>query len=57
MDVGSATLLGWVFHGRLGPYMTGLHGAFGVGAFLSPTSTPHDAALHAPLRGLPGAAG
>jgi phytoene synthase len=28
-----------------------------VGAFLSPTSTPHDAALHAPLRGLPGAAG
>lgn len=36
MDVGSTTLLGWVFYGRLGPYVAGLHFSFGLGAFIAP---------------------
>jgi FHS family Na+ dependent glucose MFS transporter 1 len=36
LDVGSNTLLVWVYRDRVGPYMNGLHFAFGVGAFLSP---------------------
>lgn len=36
LDVGSNTLIAWVFGKRLGPYLSGLHFAFGVGAFLAP---------------------
>jgi FHS family Na+ dependent glucose MFS transporter 1 len=39
VDVGGNTLLVWAFseqRDRVGPYMNGLHFAFGVGAFLSP---------------------
>ena len=36
LDVGANALLVWI-HGReVGPYMNGLHAAFGVGAFLAP---------------------
>jgi fucose permease len=36
VDVGSNTLLVWMFRERVPPYMNTLHLAFGVGAFLSP---------------------
>ncbi len=36
LDVGGNTLLVWVHRHKVGPYMNGLHFAFGVGAFLSP---------------------
>jgi MFS transporter, FHS family, Na+ dependent glucose transporter 1 len=36
VDVGSNSLITWVFHGRLGPYLSGLHFSFGVGAFAAP---------------------
>jgi FHS family Na+ dependent glucose MFS transporter 1 len=36
MDVGSNTLLVWVCHNDVGPYMIGLHFAFALGAFLGP---------------------
>lgn len=36
LDVGGNTLLVWVHHHRVGPFMNGLHFFFGVGAFLSP---------------------
>jgi len=36
VDVGSNTLLVWVHHDRVGPFMNGLHFFFGIGAFLSP---------------------
>ena len=36
LDVGSNTLLTWLFPTGLGPWMNGLHFFFGVGAMLSP---------------------
>ncbi len=36
IDVGSNTLLVWAYRERVGPYMNGLHFAFGLGAFLAP---------------------
>lgn len=36
LDVGGNTLLVWVHGRQVGPYMNGLHFAFGVGALLSP---------------------
>jgi len=36
LDVGCNTLLLWVHNETVGPYMNGLHAAFGVGAFISP---------------------
>ncbi|MBL8056105.1 MAG: MFS transporter [Anaerolineales bacterium] len=36
IDLGSNTLLVWTYRDRVGPYMNGLHFAFGVGAFLAP---------------------
>jgi FHS family Na+ dependent glucose MFS transporter 1 len=36
MDVGSNTLIVWVFHDKVGPYLNGLHFCFGLGAFLGP---------------------
>jgi FHS family Na+ dependent glucose MFS transporter 1 len=36
MDVGSNTLLIWVCHEEVGPYMIGLHFSFALGAFLGP---------------------
>lgn len=36
LDVGGNTLLVWVHGDQVGPFMNGLHLAFGVGAFLSP---------------------
>jgi len=36
LDVGGNTLLVWVHLDRVGPFMNGLHLAFGLGAFLSP---------------------
>ena len=35
-DVGTNTLIVWAYGDGVGPYMNGLHFAFGVGAFLSP---------------------
>jgi MFS transporter, FHS family, Na+ dependent glucose transporter 1 len=36
MDLGGNTLLMWVHRSQVGPFMNGLHFAWGVGAFLSP---------------------
>jgi FHS family Na+ dependent glucose MFS transporter 1 len=36
MDLGCNTLLMWVHRGQVGPFMNGLHFAWGLGAFLSP---------------------
>lgn len=36
IDVGSNTLIVWVFEKKVGPYLSGLHFAFGVGAFAAP---------------------
>lgn len=36
IDVGSNTLIVWAFHGRVGPFLSGLHFSFGVGAFIAP---------------------
>lgn len=36
IDLGGNALLVWVHGARVGPYMNGLHFAFGVGAFLAP---------------------
>ncbi|MGE5073944.1 MAG: MFS transporter [Anaerolineae bacterium] len=35
-DVGCNTLLQWVHGARVGPYMNGLHFAFGLGSFIAP---------------------
>ena len=36
IDVGGNTLILWVHHERVGPFMNGLHAFFGVGAFVGP---------------------
>ncbi len=36
VDVGCNTLLQWVHDGNVGPYMNGLHFAFGLGSFFAP---------------------
>ena len=36
LDVGSNILLAWVCGKRLGPYLSGMHFSFGVGAFVGP---------------------
>ncbi len=36
LDVGCNTLLLWLHHEKVGPYMNGLHAFFGVGAFIAP---------------------
>ncbi|HLE28837.1 MAG TPA: MFS transporter [Anaerolineales bacterium] len=36
IDVGANTLIVWTYGDRVGPYMNGLHLAFGVGAFVGP---------------------
>jgi FHS family Na+ dependent glucose MFS transporter 1 len=36
VEIGGNTLLVWLYRDRVGPFMNGLHFAFGVGAFLSP---------------------
>jgi FHS family Na+ dependent glucose MFS transporter 1 len=36
LDVGTNTLLVWAYKDNVGPFMNGLHFAFGLGAFLSP---------------------
>jgi fucose permease len=36
LDLGGNTLLVWVHRDKVGPFMNGLHFAFGIGAFLSP---------------------
>jgi FHS family Na+ dependent glucose MFS transporter 1 len=36
IDVGGNSLIVWVHHDRVGPYMNGLHFFFGIGAFISP---------------------
>lgn len=36
IDVGTNTLIVWEYGERVGPYMNGLHFAFGVGAFFGP---------------------
>lgn len=36
LDVGGNTLLIWLHHEKVGPFMNGLHFMFGVGAFISP---------------------
>ncbi len=36
VDVGGNTMLVWLHGSRVGPYMNGLHFAWGVGAFISP---------------------
>jgi FHS family Na+ dependent glucose MFS transporter 1 len=36
IDLGGNTLLVWVHGAKLGPYMNGLHFAYGAGAFLAP---------------------
>ncbi len=36
LDVGGNTLLVWVHRDRVGPFMNGLHFAFGLGSFIAP---------------------
>ena len=36
LDVGGNTLILWVHHEQVGPFMNGLHAFFGVGAFVGP---------------------
>jgi FHS family Na+ dependent glucose MFS transporter 1 len=36
LDVGGNTLILWVHHEKVGPFMNGLHALFGVGAFVGP---------------------
>lgn len=36
IDVGGNSLIVWVHHDRVGPFMNGLHFFFGIGAFISP---------------------
>lgn len=36
LDVGGNTLILWVHHEKVGPFMNGLHALFGVGAFIGP---------------------
>ena len=36
IDVGCNTLILWVHHERVGPFMNGLHAFFGIGAFVGP---------------------
>lgn len=36
LDVGCNTLLLWVHHDNVGPFMNGLHAFFGLGAFIAP---------------------
>ena len=36
IDVGGNSLIVWVHHARVGPFMNGLHFFFGIGAFISP---------------------
>ncbi|MCI0556335.1 MAG: MFS transporter [Anaerolineae bacterium] len=36
LDVGGNTLIIWVHHEKVGPFMNGLHAFFGVGAFIGP---------------------
>ncbi len=36
IDVGGNSLIVWVHHERVGPFMNGLHFFFGIGAFISP---------------------
>ncbi|MCA9875684.1 MAG: MFS transporter [Anaerolineales bacterium] len=36
LDVGTNTMLPWLHHDNVAPYMNGLHFFFGLGAFLSP---------------------
>ena len=36
LDVGSNTLLGWVYGARLGPYLNGMHFLFALGALSAP---------------------
>ena len=36
LDVGGNTLILWVHHEKVGPFMNGLHALFGLGAFIGP---------------------
>ena len=45
MDVGSNTLIVWVFHEKVGPFLNGLHFCFGLGAFLGPMIVAQSLAL------------
>ncbi|HZM20807.1 MAG TPA: MFS transporter, partial [Anaerolineales bacterium] len=36
LDVGGNTLILWVHHEQVGPFMNGLHALFGLGAFVGP---------------------
>ena len=36
LDVGGNTLILWVHHEKVGPFMNGLHALFGLGAFVGP---------------------
>jgi MFS transporter, FHS family, Na+ dependent glucose transporter 1 len=36
LDVGGNTLILWVHHEQVGPFMNGLHALFGLGAFIGP---------------------
>jgi FHS family Na+ dependent glucose MFS transporter 1 len=45
MDVGSNTLIVWVYREKVGPYLNGLHFFFGLGAFLAPVMVAQSLAL------------
>ena len=46
LDVGSNTLITWVFGKRVGPYFSGLHFSFGMGAFIAPMLVGWSLAAH-----------
>lgn len=46
LDVGSNTLIAWVLGKRLGPFLSGLHFSFGLGAFLGPMLVGWSLARH-----------
>jgi FHS family Na+ dependent glucose MFS transporter 1 len=49
VDVGGNTLLVWVHHERVGPWMNGLHLCFGIGAVLAPLIVAQSASIEGDL--------
>jgi FHS family Na+ dependent glucose MFS transporter 1 len=51
VDVGSNTLLVWVYRDKVGPWMNGLHFCFGLGALLAPVVVAQALAISGEITG------
>jgi MFS transporter, FHS family, Na+ dependent glucose transporter 1 len=51
VDVGSNTLLVWVYRDKVGPWMNGLHFCFGLGALLAPVVVAQAMAISGEMTG------